>query len=228
MPTINYVDIRDDLDPGNVEMSLNVTNNNDGSIYNSADLNTTTLLAYNPDAPVNSLWELSVNSNPLDPNWNGYTSIAEMVADWPGVSISGEVVNGWNFTTNPDGSFGLTNQSITGGEINIDYDGWYATQQYPSQDMQFYTINIPKSQLELDGIAGYDPLTDASIVLSGAGNTIADAFVAYEGAGGYQASGQYFTVAVPEPSAAAVILGLAAVAVVGFLRKPSRLVVHKG
>ena len=226
MPTINYVDIRDDLDPGNVEMSLNVTNNNDGSIYNSADLNTTTLLAYNPDAPVNSLWELSVNSNPLDPNWNGYTSIAEMVADWPGVSISGEVVNGWNFTTNPDGSFSMTNG---GGFINFDYDGWYATQQYPSQDMQFYTINIPKSQLELDGIAGYDPLTDASIVLSGAGNTIADAFVGtMDTLNSYSAEGQYFTVAVPEPSAAAVILGLAAVAVVGLLRKPSRLVVYKG
>lgn len=208
MPQISYIDIRDDLDPNNIEMGLTVTNNNNGSIYNSADLNVAKQLA-------TDLWALDVNSNSSNPLWNGYDSMAEMVADWPGVSISGEVANGWNSTTNPDGSFSLFNQSTTGGEIDTDYDGWYSTSVFPSQDMQFYTINIPKKQLELDGIAGYNPATDATIVLSGEGNTMNDAFVGYTGVGGFQAEGQYFQVQVPEVSSSALVMGGLAAIVAG-------------
>jgi len=85
--------------------------------------------------------------------------------------------------------------------------------------MQFYTINIPKTQLELDGLAGYNPATDASIVLSGAGNTIPDAFTAYAGVNTFQESGQYFQVQVPESSAYPAILGLAALALQALRRR---------
>ena len=72
-----------------------------------------------------------------------------MVSEW-NVAISGEVDNGWSETPQSDESFSLTNQSTTGGELGTDYDEWFSTSANPSQDMQFYTINIPKSQLEHD------------------------------------------------------------------------------
>jgi len=87
-PVITYEGIFDNTNPENVQMDVSATNNNTGSIYNSADLNLTSLLAYNPDATINSIWEIGTNST-------DYASIADMVSNW-NVAISGEVQNGWN------------------------------------------------------------------------------------------------------------------------------------
>lgn len=187
---------------------MEATNNNDGAIYNSADLNVTSQLA-------TDLWALDANSNNSDPSWNGYNTIDDMIADWDmniRAPSTGEVYDKWDATANADGSFSIDTSGLGP-------DTWFATQQDASQDMQFYTINIPKSQLELDGISGYNPASDATIVLSGAGNTINDAFTAYAGVDTFQTSGQYFQVAVPEFSSSALAMGGLAGLLAGLRRR---------
>lgn len=195
----------------NIVLDMQATNDNVGAIYDSADLNLTSRLA-------SDLWALTTNQST-------YATMQDMIADWDmniRTAPTGEVSNGWNFIANSDGSFSITNDSITGGEIDTDYDGWYSTSTDSSQDMQFYTLNIPKSQLEFDGIAGYDPNSDATIVLSGEENTIPDAFVGSTGGNAYQAEGQYFQVAVPEFSSSALVMGGLAALFAAFRRRLSR------
>jgi len=61
------------------------------------------------------------------------------------------------------------------------------------------TISIPKSQLEVDGVSGYDPLSDAQVVL---GDTRPDAYTALTTTGfDIDAPGQNYDITVvPEPS----------------------------
>lgn len=153
-----------------------------------------------------------------------YASPDDLVANWGGISVRappGEVENGWNGSFNSDGSLDLTNNGIPGN-----YDTW--TQTDSNSDYMFFEKPISKDLLELDGIEGYDPNTDASIVLSGEGNTIPDAFTAYEGAGGnvipYSAEGQYFQVQVPEFSSSALVMGGLAALFAAFRRRLSRSV----
>ena len=179
----------------NVGLDMEATNDNTGAIYNSADLNLTSELA-------SGLWALEANQT-------AYATMQDMIADWD-MNIrtppTGEVYVGWNFSAQSNGGFELMN---VGGFIDFDHDGWYSTSADPTSDTQAYTLLIPKSQLELDGTPGYNPLTDASIVLSGAGNTMSDAFVATQDIDNtYQAESQYFTVQVPEPSVAALLAGV--------------------
>lgn len=154
-----------------------------------------------------------------------YASPDDLVANWGGISIRappGEVKKGWNGSFNSDGSLDLTN---VGGFEGFDYDSW--TQTDSNSDYMFFEKAISKDLLELDGIAGYDPNTDATIVLSGAGNTIPDAFTAYEGSiGQYQTEGQYFQVQVPEVSSSALLMGGLAAIVAGFRRRLARSVLR--
>jgi hypothetical protein len=69
--------------------------------------------------------------------------------------------------------------------------------------MMALTISIPKSQLETDGVAGYNPNSDARIQLST--KTIDDAFVGVmNDLNQYNAPGQEYVV-VPEPSSLALV-----------------------
>ena len=58
---------------------------------------------------------------------------------------------------------------------------------------------LPLSQLERDGVPGYDPATDWSITLSN--QTLENEFVAQEGIFSYSADGQNYGL-IPEPSTA--------------------------
>jgi hypothetical protein len=135
---VEFQGIFNGSNPENVQLDISVTNDNNGTEYQSGELN----VALN----------LAIELFALPGNQSSYASMAEMVAQW-NVAVGGEVQNGWSSSVNWDGSFSISNAPF-GSDV------WFATQQNPSQDMQFYTINIPKSQLEFDGIAGYNPLTD--------------------------------------------------------------------
>ena len=175
MALLNFDGIFNNSNPTNVQLDLYATNNNNGTTYQSAELNVARQLA------------LDIQALP----GNSGKTLDEITSDW-GVSLSGEVQNGWNSNVNADGSISLT-------QAPFGVDAWNNTNADSTQDMQFYTINIPKSQLELDGLAGYNPLTDARIELSGAGNTISDGFVGVDGVNSFPVVSQQYT-AVPEPT----------------------------
>lgn len=168
--------------PDDVELGIKITNDDPGAIYDSGTLNVLQTLD-------DHLWGLSANQN-------NYSSKEDMVNDW-GVSIrsdpTGEVYNGWANLLQNDGSVLIGHTS--GGS----YDQWLSTYENDASDMMALTISIPKSQLETDGIAGYNPNSDARIKLST--KTIDDAFVANTGS---PAQGQEYAV-VPEPSSLALV-----------------------
>jgi hypothetical protein len=202
MAIVTHVSINEDS--VNVNIDVKATNNDAGAIYNSADLNVTKLLAYNPTPEIDSLWELPANQA-------NYSSIADMVAAWPGVSIrsspSSEVYTGWNAVTNSDGSFSLSKSGAAA-------DLWLSTDINSNQDMQAYTINIPKSQLSLVGLGNYTANDYGTITLSQ--TTVPDAFIGYEGGAGglsWQANGNHYQVAVPEASITGLLIGATALAI---------------
>jgi len=191
MPAPNITDLIVDStsDPNNVILKVGVENNNVGSTYNSGLSNHFSLLD-------DSLYSL-IPQNQID-----YTDSADLVANWGGISIlapPGEVKNGWNGNFNTDGSLDLTSAGKSA-------DSW--TQTNSNSDYMFFEKAISKNLLEFDGIAGYNPATDASIVLSGESNTMSDAFVGTQNIDNvFSASGQYFQVQVPEVSASALVMG---------------------
>jgi hypothetical protein len=182
---VNNVPVENPID---FTLDSRATNDDPGVIYYSAELNIYKALAA-------SLWNLPSNQAT-------YADMTDMLADWSGVSVRGppssEVYTGWAATLNADGSVSIRNN-------DFDWDTWYDTNTDPSQDMQAYTLIVPKSQLECDGVAGYNPLTDASIVLSD--STRLDAFVGDEGGAGglsWQGEGTFYQVAVPVPNSISI------------------------
>ena len=117
-----------------VEFNILLTNNDNGAIYNSYDL-----------ALFNSL---AVALFALPQNQTNYASVEAMVADWTIGVVPGEVSNGWNVNA---GNYNPVSIVNIDGDINIDYDGWYATQQDPNQDAMFIRLSIPDSQLDGNG-----------------------------------------------------------------------------
>jgi hypothetical protein len=171
-------------------LAIDLTNNDEGAIYDSGELTLLSPLAQ-------SLWDT------VPANQTTYADIGEMVADW-NINIqpppSGQVYNGWERTVNADGSIALSNLGAIGGIPEDDYTVWRDSIGFPSQNTMALTIQIPLVQLELDGESGYDPLSDARIEL-GSG-TLPGAFVANTGS---PASGQLYAV-IPEPSSVYLLL----------------------
>ena len=123
--------------PGYVTILLKITNNDSGAIYNSYDL-------YLFHSLAGKVWALPHNQT-------NYNSIEDLLGTWV-VSIrpdpEGEVNAGWNATT---GNYNPVSIGNIDGDINIDYDGWYATQQNENRDMLAVILFIPTSQLDGDG-----------------------------------------------------------------------------
>ena len=164
-----------------VFLNIDLTNNDEGAIYDSGEL---TLLA----GLAQQLWDV------IPANQSTYSNIEELVGDWAvGIMSWGQVYAGWNEpVVNPDASIQLNHAPFG-------YHQWFDEITNPDQNTMALTIQIPLSQLELDGIAGYDPSTDARIEL---GTTpVNNAFVgdAGDGLNSWQADGVSYEV-IPEPS----------------------------
>jgi hypothetical protein len=180
-------------------LNLELTNNDQGAVYDSATLSLSSPLAQ-------ALW------NTVPANQANYANIGEMVADW-NVLIrpppSGQIYNGWNRTVNADGSIDLTNLGQIGGIPDDDYTTWKDSIGFPNQNTMALTVQIPLTQLELDGETGYNPATDARIELNPS-QTIENAFVGFtSGGAGSSADGQAYGL-IPEATTMALMtVGLA-------------------
>ena len=175
-----------------VTLNVSATNNDTGAIYNSAELNVFITLATDLFA--------------LPANQTNYASIADLIADWNfsiRVSPTGEVYNGWNAQKENNGSVSMTHID---GIPDLSYDQWNSN---PGSNTQAYTLLVPIAQVDFTGVSGYNP-DKAGIVLSGAGNTMSDAFTAFAGVDTFQTGSQFYQVAIPEPKTYAIIFGLAA------------------
>ena len=176
---LQYEPVVGDITTG---LAIVLVNNDQGAIYDSATL---TLLS-----------PLAAALYALPANQLAYATIQELVAEW-NINIqpppSGNVYSGWNRTVNADGSVDLTNNGFF-------WDQWRDNTNYPNQSTMALTVQIPLSQLELDGVPGYHPLNDARIELNSNQN-VQNAFVASAGDGlnYWQADGFTYQV-VPEPS----------------------------
>lgn len=172
-------------------MTAYFQNNDNGAVYDSGEVNLFQGLA-------GELYALPANQT-------AYSSLGDLVADW-NVSIrgppTGEVYNGWSADLGTDGQIDLSNNDFW-------YDTWGATQQTPNLDTMALTVSVPKSQLELDGIAGYNPETDAKVVIGV--DSRPDAFVGSEGLDSWSATGNNYHV-VPEPMTSLLLIAGAAAA----------------
>jgi hypothetical protein len=181
------------ISPGRVELPIEITNNDNGAVYNSFDLVLFNTLA-------NGLYGLSHNQA-------NYTSIEDMTSEWV-LSIRpnpiGEVNNKWFVDTS----------SYDPAEIyhsGLGYEQWQASQQNQNQDMMALALSIPLSQLDgnANGWSGTDPqdyfITMNTTPTPGMG-------VGREGITSYNAQGYEYNVnIVPEPSTIGLmLLGLAA------------------
>ena len=181
---ITYLGIRDDLSPDYIEKDVKIENDVEGAIFNSGLAN----------------FSIPLAEGMLDLPGNQGLSIADLTKDW-NVTIrpptTGDVYTGWDAEFQSDGSLSITRSQ--GAAV----DTW------AKDKFVYLTIQVPKSQLEYDGIPGYDPLTDASIVLSS--QTMPNAFVGYEGGAAnisHSAEGQFYQVQIPEPRTYAFLFGL--------------------
>jgi hypothetical protein len=179
---ITYLGIRDDLSPDYIEKDVKIENDVEGAIFNSGLANFSIPLA-------EGLLDLPVNQG---------LSVADLVKDW-NVTIrsgtTGDVYTGWGAEFQNNGSLSIANNEF-------DWDTW------AKDNFVYLTIQVPKSQLEYDGIPGYDPLTDASIVLSS--QTMPNAFIGYSQnmLDSWSAEGQFYQVQIPEPRTYAFLFGL--------------------
>lgn len=180
---IIYLGIRDDLSPDYIEKDVKIENNVEGAIFNSGLANFSIPLA-------EGMLDLPVNQG---------LSVADLVKDW-NVTIraptTGDVYTGWGAEFQNNGSLSITR----GQGANVD--------TWAKDNFVYLTIRVPKSQLEYDGIPGYNPLTDASIVLSS--QTMPNAFIGYSQnmLDSWSAEGQFYQVQIPEPRTYAFLFGL--------------------
>jgi hypothetical protein len=173
----------------NVALNVSAQNDNIGAIYNSAELNV--------------FRDLAAQLYALPENQTNYNSIADLMSDWNVfIDPTGDVSLGWNYQKQNDGSISLSN---IGGRAGSDYDEWTSN---PGSNTQLYTITIPNSQLNFDGVAGYDP-AKAGIVLSSVEQP--NMFQATT-TGGFniQADGLSYQLVIPEPKTYALLFGLIA------------------
>ena len=162
--------------PGTVTIPIEITNNDNGAVYNSYDL---------------SLFNsLVVAIYALPRNQTNFASVTEMTATWqleilP--SPAGEVNEGWSTTGNYN-PLAISNNGIDGF-----YEPWLATQQTPDQDMMALNLYIPLAQL--DGNGNGFSLSDAwDYHITTNGVPMADMGVGHSGVFSYSAQGYEYGV----------------------------------
>ena len=187
MAVIDQWEQNDHPGSSSVKLNLNITNDDPGAIYDSARLSPA-LFGDLADA----LYRLPANRD-------AYAGIGDLIGEW-NVSVratpTGEVYNGWNNTLNPDGSIDL---SYSGRGA----DQWLSTSADHEWDTMALTVSIPKSQLELDGVGGYNPATDSRILLTD--NTVEEVFVADTGTPAQ--AFEYDVHPIPEPATGLTLVG---------------------
>ena len=153
-------------------LDIYLTNDNPGAIYNSAYLDAALF-----GGLAEQLYALPVNTHT-------FGSPQEMMGQWH-LNVrsqpTGSVYNGWQAAiekTPGSQNIGAVTLTNNGGWPGFDYDLWTAA---AGQNTMALTLRIPLSQLEVDGVGGYDPNRDAKIVLTD--TTLQQAFVADAGDG---------------------------------------------
>lgn len=190
-PSSAHAAIINQLEPTQGVIDLSIINNDNGAVYDSGVISS------------DLFGNLAQQLYDLPANQSDYSSIGELIADW-GVSIrgppTGEVYNGWSAVVGADGQIGLSSSGRGA-------DPWVSTAENPNLDTLALTVGVPTSQLELNGVPGYQPESDARVVLGVDGSP--NAFVPNTGTVGV---GSNYHV-VPEPTVMAyVALGAASVA----------------
>ncbi|ARN57701.1 PEP-CTERM sorting domain-containing protein [Sedimentisphaera salicampi] len=187
-----YVNQNPDIGYGNEYniIDLKFTNNDPGAIYNSASVSNEIL-----GDLAEQLVSLSSNSG----------KTVEDIVNEIGVGVrshpTGEVYNGWGAAKDSQGGLSLNHN----GDRNM--DEW--TSDSATNDLAL-TVSVPTSLLETDGIEGYDPETDARIVL---GDTaVQNAFVGVTTTGFDIPSSMHQYEVVPEPMTA-LMFGVGALGV---------------
>ena len=122
---------------GDIDLNMHITNNNNGTTYDSADMDIDIILSDVADKIIQYNSDYSTNTK------------EEIFAEW-GYGVrgppSGEISSGWGCNINSD------TLEIRHGPFG--YTEWESTNQDPAHDMMGLTISIPKSQLDYnhDGI----------------------------------------------------------------------------
>ena len=175
----------------NIRLSMDITNNNNGTTYNSADMDIAAILSDVAEKVIQYNTDYSTNTK------------EEIFAEW-GFNVrgppSGEVSDGW--ATIQDESSLLIGHSSGGS-----YDEWKSTNQDPTHDTMALTISIPKSQLDYnhDGIFSneYEGITLTEVVKD-------NAFTATTAIGGTRNADMFaYKANIPEPS----LMGLAMIGI---------------
>ncbi|ARN57702.1 PEP-CTERM sorting domain-containing protein [Sedimentisphaera salicampi] len=190
-----YVNQYPDIGYGNEynTIDLKFTNNDPGAIYNSASVSNEIL-----GDLAEQLVSLSSNSGKtVEDALNEF----ELTVRSP---PTGEVYNGWDVSKDSQGGLSLNHNA---GWAGFDYDEW--TSDSATNDLAL-TVSVPTSLLETDGIEGYDPETDARIVL---GDTaVQNAFVGVYNHNNQWSSSMNQYEVVPEPMTA-LMFGVGALGV---------------
>ncbi len=175
----------------NINLNMDITNNNNGTTYNSANMDIDAILS-------------DVAEKIIQYNSNYATNTKEDVYSEWGYGIrgppSGEVANGWDSILNTD------TLELSHGPFG--YDEWKSTNQDPFADTMALTISIPKSQLDFNdnGFSNeYEGITLTEVVKN-------DAFTAITTIGGTRNGNMFaYKANIPEPS----LMGLAMIGVLG-------------
>jgi hypothetical protein len=186
-----------------VALGSEFSNNDNGAQYDTYNTGIYSNLS-------DSLWALSHNQIT-------YSSQSAMEADWtPSVRDppTVEVSDGWQHDSNyQDLEF-----SNVGGIPDLDYDVWYAEQQDSGQNDLFFSLLIPKSQLDGDG-DGWNA-SDPNDYLINLGPSQANMGVAHDGVSSINANGSPYNIQqIPEPST----VSLLALACLGLYARSKRV-----
>ncbi len=148
-PSIYQSEPAEDLDY--IDLNMKITNNNNGTTYNSAEMDIAAILSDVAEKVIEYNTEYSTNTK------------EEIFAEW-GFNVrgppSGEISSGWGCNINSD------TLEIRHGPFG--YTEWKSTVADPLHDMMGLTISIPKSQLDYnhDGIFSnqYEGITLTEVV----------------------------------------------------------------
>ncbi len=183
----------------NIRLSMDIINNNNGTTYNSAEMDIAAILSDVAEKVIEYNTDYETNTK------------EEIFAEWGYNIRTGEVANGWDTDLNSD-TLDFWN---IGGRPGRDYDEWKSTNQDPLHDTMALTISIPKSQLDYnhDGIFSneYEGITLTEVVKDNAFTAIMPSETRIPG------SMKAYKANIPEPS----FMGLA---MIGILMYHARFV----
>ena len=179
----------------NIRLSMDIINNNNGTTYNSAEMDIAAILSDVAEKVIEYNTDYETNTK------------EEIFAEW-GFDIrgppSGEVANGWDTDLNSD----TLDFWHIGGIPGISWDEWKSTNEDPFADTMALTISIPKSQLDFNdnGFSNeYEGITLTEVVKN-------DAFTAIMPSETQIKTDMFaYKANIPEPS----LMGLAMIGILG-------------